>query len=136
MMMVLPLGKFSKNHLIQLVNFTVFKLNPNKSGLVKVMIRRNLQSCRLTSYKLGWLKYWVGQKDHSSFSVPSYEKLKLLCQLYGNIYHYWNFQVALVVKNPPAKAGELVSIPGSGRSAGEGNGKPPEYSCPENPMDR
>ena len=40
-----------------------------------------------------------------------------------------------VVKNPPANAGDLSSIPGSGRSAGEGNGNPLQYSCLENPMD-
>ena len=32
--------------------------------------------------------------------------------------------------------GELGSIPGSGRSAGEGNGHPLQYYCLENPMDR
>ena len=32
-------------------------------------------------------------------------------------------------------AGDLGSIPGSGRSPGEGNGKPLQYSCLENPMD-
>ena len=32
--------------------------------------------------------------------------------------------------------GDLGSIPGSGRSPGEGNGTPLEYSCLENPMDR
>ena len=32
-------------------------------------------------------------------------------------------------------AGELGLIPGSGRSLGEGNGKPLQYSCLENPMD-
>ena len=41
-----------------------------------------------------------------------------------------------MVKNPPAKAEDLSSIPGSGRSPGEGNGYPPQYSCLENPMDR
>ena len=48
-------------------------------------------------------------------------------------------QVALVVKNPPAKAGDIRdagSIPGSGRSSGGGNGNPLQYSCLENPMDR
>ena len=48
-------------------------------------------------------------------------------------------QVALVVKNSPANAGDIRdmgSIPGSGRSPGEGNGNPLQYSCPENPMDR
>ena len=41
-----------------------------------------------------------------------------------------------VVKNPPAKAGDLGSIPGLGRSPGEGNGNPLHYSCLENPKDR
>ena len=43
------------------------------------------------------------------------------------------------VKNPPANAGDardMGSIPESGRSPGEGNGNPLQYSCPENPMDR
>ena len=34
-----------------------------------------------------------------------------------------------VVKNLTANAGDLGSIPGSGRSPGEGNGKPLQYSC-------
>ena len=33
-------------------------------------------------------------------------------------------------------AGDLGSIPGMGRSPGEGNGKPLYYACLENPMDR
>ena len=44
-----------------------------------------------------------------------------------------------MVKNLPASAGDirdLGSIPGSGRSPGEGNGNPLQYSCLENPMDR
>ena len=48
------------------------------------------------------------------------------------------FQVALVEKNPPANAGDardMGSVPGLGRSPGEGNGNPPQYSCLENPMD-
>ena len=34
------------------------------------------------------------------------------------------------------KAGDPSSIPGLGRSSGEGNGNPLQYSCLENPMDR
>ena len=48
-------------------------------------------------------------------------------------------QVALVVRNPPDKAGDIrdaVSIPRSGRSPGGGHGNPLQYSCLENPMDR
>ena len=33
-------------------------------------------------------------------------------------------------------AGDLGSIPGSGRSPGEGNGNPLQYSCMENPINR
>ena len=48
-------------------------------------------------------------------------------------------QVALVLKNPPANAGnkrDKGSILGSGRSPGGGNGNPLKYSCLENPMAR
>ena len=44
-----------------------------------------------------------------------------------------------VVKNPPSIAGDVRVvgvIHGSGRSPGEGNGNPLQYSCLENPMDR
>ena len=41
-----------------------------------------------------------------------------------------------LVKNPTANAGDLGSIPRSGRCSGEGNGKPLQYPCLENPMDR
>ena len=41
-----------------------------------------------------------------------------------------------MVKNLPASAGDLGSIPGSGRSPGEGNGNPLQYSCLGNPMDK
>ena len=47
--------------------------------------------------------------------------------------------MALAVKNVPANPGDIRdtgSIPGSGRSPGEGNGNPLRYSCLENPMDR
>ena len=41
-----------------------------------------------------------------------------------------------MVKNPLAKAGNVGSIPGSGRSLGDGNGNPLQYSCLENPVNR
>ena len=44
--------------------------------------------------------------------------------------------MVLVIKNPPANAGdgrETGSMPGSGRSPGGGNGNPFQYSCQENP---
>ena len=51
-------------------------------------------------------------------------------------------EVAQLMKNLPAmqeiacNAGDLGSIPGSGRSPEEGNGNPLQCSCLENPMDR
>ena len=38
-----------------------------------------------------------------------------------------------MVKNLPVSAGDAGSIPGSGRSPGEGNGNPLQYSCLEIP---
>ena len=51
----------------------------------------------------------------------------------------WASQVVPVVKYLPASAGDIRdmgSIPGTERSSGEGHGKPLQYSCLENPMDR
>ena len=49
------------------------------------------------------------------------------------------FPGASGLKNLPANAGDASDaglIPGSGRSSGEGNGNPLQYSCLESPMDR
>ena len=41
-----------------------------------------------------------------------------------------------MVKRLAYNVGDLGSIPGLGRSSGEGNGNPLQYCCLENPMDR
>jgi len=64
--------------------------------------------------------------SNSSNFVPS---LKAFLRLLG-------FPGGSVVKNPPANARNVSSIPRPGRSPGEGNGNPLYYSCPGNPMDR
>ena len=46
------------------------------------------------------------------------------------------FPGASVVKNPLGNIGDAGSIPGSGRSPGEGSGHPLQYSCLENSTDR
>ena len=65
--------------------------------------------------------------------------LLVICFIQSNVY-IWAFQVALLVKNPPADAGrdprDLGSIPGSGRSPEGGNGNPLQYSCLGYPLDR
>ena len=47
----------------------------------------------------------------------------------------WGFPGGSEVKASAWNSGDLGSIPGSGRSPGEGNGNPLEYSCPENLME-
>ena len=68
----------------------------------------------------------------------SYKKIRLLLAPFRETNDLFTHLV-LVVKNPPASAGDMrdmSSIPGSGRSPGRGNGNPLQYSCLENPMDR
>ena len=46
------------------------------------------------------------------------------------------FLGSFMVKNPPDITGDTDLIPGSGRSPGNGNGNPLQYSCPGDHMDR
>ena len=78
----------------------------------------------LTSLSLGLFTYQLEQIIKTSWAA-------------GGIQ--WEYQVALVVKSPPANAGDIrdaSSIPELGRSSGEGNGNTLQYSRLENPMDR
>ena len=60
--------------------------------------------------------------------------------LFGELFSFSrsqrDFPGFAVVKNPPASAGDVGSIPGSGRSLGEGNGNLLQYSCLENFIDK
>ena len=56
--------------------------------------------------------------------------------IYPQLYKLEGFPGSCVVKNPPANAGHAGSIPGLGRSPGEGNDNLPQYSCLGNHMDR
>ena len=56
----------------------------------------------------------------------------------SSILKFGTFQVVIVVKSQLANAGDardMSSIPGSGRSLGEGHGNSLQYSCLESPMD-
>ena len=67
------------------------------------------------------------------------EKLKKDPVTWVRMCTRWASQAALVVKTPPASAGDVRdvgSIPGSGRSSGGGHGNPLQCSCLENPMGR
>ena len=89
------------------------------------MLFRSRVFSKELALRIRWPKYWS-----FSFSIsPSNEYL-------GLIY----FRIDWLdggsgVKVSACNAGDLGSIPGSGRSPGEGNGNPLQYSCLENPMD-
>ena len=54
----------------------------------------------------------------------------------GTKIYIYGFPGGLDGKASACNVGDPVSIPGLGRSSGEGNGTPLQYSCLENPMDR
>ena len=64
------------------------------------------------------------------FSGPLKDSIRIYFPVLGFLYHW------LSDKEPTCQAGDTGSIPGSGRSPGEGNGNPLQYSCLGNPMDR
>ena len=55
---------------------------------------------------------------------------------YSNVERVAGFPGGSAVRNTPANAGDMGSIPGLGRSPEEGNGHPLQHSCLENPMNR
>ena len=65
------------------------------------------------------------------FHVPNLIQ-SISCNLSLNLPGFLGGSVA---KNTPANAGDVGLTPGWGRSPGEGNGNPLQYSCLENPMD-
>ena len=76
-----------------------------------------MEGKRLPTEKWNWLK-------------------KILFFKAGPNPHSVGFLAGSVVKNPPASAEDTGSIAGSGRSSGGGDGKPLQYSCLGNPIDR
>ena len=75
---------------------------------------------------------------HKHTYIRYYRKIQV--NVLATLYMYMGAsQVVLVVKYPPANAGEVRDtglIPGSGRYPGRGHGNPLQYSCLENPMDK
>ena len=99
---------------------------------------------------------WVALPSSRGSSLPKDQtRISYICTVRHVLYHLgspgtnkyylipliqrWASQVALVVKNPLANAGDItdaVSTSGLGRSPGGGHGNPLQYSCLENSMDR
>ena len=69
------------------------------------------------------------------------ESIRSVWEMLNDKRDIWNYSSPFgfpggsEVKTSACNAGDLGSIPGSGRSPGEGNGNPLQYSCLENPMD-
>ena len=59
-----------------------------------------------------------------------------ICTQLRQKIEFYILYMAQVIKKSTCNAGDLGSIPGSGRSPREGNGNPLQYSCLKNPMDR
>ena len=71
----------------------------------------------------------------SFFLLLSVSQFFLTTTFNLNLFLVWNFPGGSNSKVSAYNAGDLGSLPGSGRSPGEGNGNPLQYSCLENPMD-
>ena len=81
---------------------------------------------------LNWLTLSIGKDFHIE-----------LWHLYTSLFCYWSavsvsegLPCSSKGKESVCNVGDQGLIPGSGRSSGEGNGKPLQYSCLENAMDR
>ena len=76
----------------------------------------------------------------TKFPLLSILEIMSMSSIFGSpSFYIWASLVAQVVKEPPANAGDsrgVGSVPGLGRSPGEGNGNPLQDSWLENPMDR
>ena len=109
-----------------------------------------LPSMRLHRVRHDWSNLAVSS-SRMHHMVPSTNLWLLLCQSPWSSLWSASFMFELifvgfslrkgfpgraVVKNPPVNAGDMGSIPGLGRSPGEGNGNPLQYSCLGNHTDR
>ena len=80
---------------------------------------------RFTLFHFAFIRLCSSEKFNGKFTFPC--------------IHIYVYKVVLVVKNLPAIAidiKDMCSVPGSGRSLGEGHENRLQYSCLENPTDR
>ena len=76
------------------------------------------------------------KKQHFKLTVSSNFPLKKTKNKKTKLKWKWSRSVVFDSLRSACNVGDLGSIPGSGRSPGEVNGNPLQYSCLENPMDR
>ena len=91
-------------------------------------------------YHIDWFEYVessLNPRDKSHMIIVN-SQLNMLKNWFVSILlrllHLCLFPGGSEVKASTCNIGDVGSIPGSGRSPGEGNGNPLQYSCLENPM--
>ena len=122
--------------MLRFSNFTTIAFAPsmkvptlgNRQGISQHYYENNVDLLDPRKISLGkYQKY----KDHS-FKLRRLKVIHFIFVLFGNSYFPGGSDGKVSVYN----AGDPGSIPGSGRSAGEGNGNPLQYYCLENLMNR
>ena len=80
-------------------------------------------------------KWFSNNQGQFGVNQVSYEQQVLCTKYLLDVLDRTKLPSGSQVKASASNTGDLGSIPGSGRSPGEGNGNPLQYSCLENPMD-
>ena len=78
------------------------------------------------------IAFSLGKQDHQVTCIQLFQRDFILKEFHKSV----GFPGGSDGKESACSVGDPGSIPGSGRSPGEGNGNPLQYSCLENPMDR
>ena len=112
--------------------FFVFGEYSDVNSIQLIVLRRNISKYnKITKLSAHWV----------TWSIMNLRPIKRLLQEQNDVL--WTYKVvklgfphSSIGKNSSCNAGDLGLIPGSGRSSGEGNGNPLQYSCLENPMDK
>ena len=118
-------------------HMALFSLGWNAGG----MQIRPLIGC-LSQFRTFYFSVLRGQNFHLTLRLHRLvsfwlsQPFGLVTCFFNSLPKPWGFSGDSVVKNLPANMRDACSIPGSGRSPGEGNGNPLQYSCLGNPMDR
>ena len=104
---------------------SVIHLSPGPGGIALSFVISCVCPCPL----LYFIEWFLLPPEFLGAHGPDSSKL------YEQPWSLWSFPCSSVGNESASNAGDLGSVPGLGRSPGEGNGNPLEYSCLENPMD-
>ena len=132
---------FHKQHILLLrmlhlpPSLSIKSINPGLLCLSAILFfhaARVCSPCCVPEPKQDAVNTMVNRQGENNlvFTALAIKKKKIL-----SLWHL-QFPGDAVVKNLYANAGNAGSVPGWGRSPGEGNGNPLQYSCLENPIDR